>query len=166
MPKQTKIDKDYILRASKQYSALLRESPRGSHPYVVFLGLRTYETQELLKQIERGISYAAFEKLQKYVGLSLQELAELVQISVRTLNRRKKDKGRFEADESDRLVRLSRIFGKALELYEGDYKSARVWLARGQVGLGGARPLDLVKSEVGAREVEALIGRLEHGVIS
>ena len=166
MPTKPRPDKHTILKVSKQYSELVRESPPGSHSYVVFLGLRSFDTPGLLNQIDKGLSYTAFEKLQKYIDVSLQELAELLQISVRTLNRRKKEKGRFDPDESDRLVRLARIFGRALELYEGDYELARDWLSRHQMGLGGARPLDLVKSEVGAREVEALIGRLEHGVIS
>ena len=152
-------------KALRVYRRLLRENPKGPHPYVLFLCLHDYETDSLLERIESGFSYAAFEELQKSIDLSLAELADLAQISVRTLNRRK-EKGRLEPDESDRLVRLSRILWMALVLFEGDFEAARGWLSRKQIGLGGARPLDLVKSEVGAREIEALIGRLEHGVFS
>ena len=152
-------------KVKRAYRKLIREKPKGPHPYVVFLGLHDYESEPLLERIERGFSYAAFEELQKSIDLSLAELADLAQISVRTLNRRK-EKGRLEPDESDRLVRLSRILWLSLVLFEGDFEAARGWLSRKQIGLGGARPLDLVKSEVGAREIEALIGRLEHGVFS
>jgi len=38
------------------------------------------------------------------------------------------------------------------------------WLTRAQPALGGAIPLELAKTGLGTREVEALIGRLEHGV--
>jgi putative toxin-antitoxin system antitoxin component (TIGR02293 family) len=79
---------------------------------------------------------------------------------------RRKREGRFLPDESDRLLRASRLFGKALELFEGDRDAATEWLTTAQPALGGTVPLDLAKSEVGALEVERLIGRLEHGVFS
>ena len=53
---------------------------------------------------------------------------------------------------------------RALELFEGDDEAARAWLLREQPALGGLRPLELAKSDVGAEEVEHLIGRLEHGI--
>ena len=81
------------------------------------------------------------------------------------MTRRKRD-GRFLPDESDRLLRASRLFGKTLELFETDRDTATEWLTTAQPALGGAVPIDLAKSEVGAREVERLLGRLEHGVFS
>ena len=79
---------------------------------------------------------------------------------------RRKREGRFLPEESDRLLRASRLFGKALQLFEGDRDAATEWLTTAQPGLGGIVPLDLAKSEVGVLEVERLIGRLEHGVFS
>jgi putative toxin-antitoxin system antitoxin component (TIGR02293 family) len=58
------------------------------------------------------------------------------------------------------------LFGKTLELFEGDRDAATEWLTTAQPALGGSVPLDLAKSDVGAREVERLVGRLEHGVFS
>jgi putative toxin-antitoxin system antitoxin component (TIGR02293 family) len=147
----------------KDYQRLFEESKKGLHGYLAFLGLRAEVTHALLREINRGIDYAAFEQLRAYLELSAQELGEAVLLSPRTLTRRKKE-GRLTPEESDRLVRVSRIFALALDLFEGDYDAARNWLGRKQVGLGGAIPLDLMRSDVGAREVEALIGRLEHGV--
>ena len=147
------------------HSRAVELAREGAHPYVHYLGLRSYKTAALLKRINEGLSYAAFERLQRHLGMSAVDLGKAILISSRTLSRRK-EAGRLEPDESDRLVRLSRIFGLALQLFEGDDESAREWLGRKQIGLGGARPIDLVSSEVGAREVEALIGRLEHGVFS
>jgi putative toxin-antitoxin system antitoxin component (TIGR02293 family) len=64
------------------------------------------------------------------------------------------------------LLRASRLFGRTLELFEGDRDAATEWLTTAQPALGGARPIDLANTDVGAREVETLIGRLEHGVFS
>src|SRR5215212_7865128 len=83
----------------------------------------------------------------------------------RTLTRRKQQ-GRFAPDESDRLLRAARLFGRALELFEGNRDAATEWLFRAQPALGSARPVDVARTELRAREVENLIGRLEHGVFS
>ena len=62
--------------------------------------------------------------------------------------------------------RAERVFGKAQKLFEGDARAAERWLSSPKAGLGGAVPSELAETEAGAREVEALIGRLEHGVFS
>jgi putative toxin-antitoxin system antitoxin component (TIGR02293 family) len=62
------------------------------------------------------------------------------------------------------LVRLSRVVGLALQLFEGGLEEARVWLLSPHAALGNAIPLEFAANEVGAREVENLIGRLEHGI--
>ena len=58
------------------------------------------------------------------------------------------------------------VFGRALELFEGDSRAAERWLSSPKRALGGAVPYELAETEAGAREVEALIGRIEHGVFS
>lgn len=148
---------------TRKFWKIISQNSAAAHPYLVFLGLRTFDTSGLLRRLSDGLSFASFNRLRQNINLSQEELATLVQISPRTLARRRTQK-RLETDESDRLVRLSRVFGKTVELHEGDDASARSWLTRAQEGLGGKRPLDLLGSEVGAREVEALIYRLEHGV--
>jgi putative toxin-antitoxin system antitoxin component (TIGR02293 family) len=92
-------------------------------------------------------------------------LADLLLIPPRTLQRRRAG-GRLEPDESDRLLRLSRIYGRALELFEGDNRAALQWLQSPVVGLGGETPLMLSRSEPGAQEVERLVARLEYGVFA
>ncbi len=150
---------------ARRFWQILLENPEAAHPYLVFLGLRTFDTAGLLERLKNGLAFASFSRLRKNIHLSQEELANLVQISPRTLARRRSLK-RLETDESDRLVRLSRVFGKTVELFEGNDAAARSWLSRTQLGLGGKRPLDLLGSEVGAREVETLIERLEHGVFT
>ena len=137
----------------------------GQHFYVTLLGLRTFETLELLERVEAGFSYKAFERLQRNLGLSTDELARLVRITRRTLARRREE-GRLTAEESDRLLRASRVFGKALVLFEGDLDAARTWFSRPSTALGNRTPRTVSSTEVGARAVENLVGRLEHGVFS
>lgn len=140
--------------------------PGGAHRYATLLGERRgFDTPSLLAKVQAGLPYRAIEHLQRNLDLPMSRLAEVVDIRPRTLSRRKEE-GRLEPDESDRLLRASRVFGRALELFEADAAEARAWLGRPQRALGGAVPLDLLRTELGAREVEDLIGRLEQGVFS
>lgn len=133
--------------------------------YAKRIGVKAESALELVEKINVGLTYRSFEKLRKEMGLSAHELGEIVQVAPRTLTRRKVA-GRFRPDESDRLLRASRVYGKALDLFEGDRQTARTWLGTPKQALSGKMPLELAVTEVGAREVENLIGRLEHGVFA
>ena len=137
----------------------------GPHYYASLLGLRRFDWPDLLKAIEDGFSYDAFEQLTESSGLAADDIAAWLQFAPRTLTRRKQQ-GRFAPDESDRILRAARVLGRAIELFEGDRDAAVEWLTTPQRALGGARPLEVARTDVGTREVENLIGRLEHGVYS
>ncbi len=141
----------------------IRSGRRHGHFYVALLGLRTYEPLELIELVRKGFRYSAFVRFQRNTNLSLKTLSELTQIRSRTLTRRKEE-GKLDPEESDRLLRASRVFGRALELFEGDDEAARDWLSSEQPALGGLAPLEMARSDVGAKEVESLIGRLEYGI--
>jgi putative toxin-antitoxin system antitoxin component (TIGR02293 family) len=147
--------------------AAFRENLRGKRgaetAHLVLLGLRAVDPMALVARIRAGLSYGAFERFQRNIALTTEQLAALIQVNPRTLARRRAE-GKLAADESDRLVRASRLFGRALALFEGDGDAAREWLGSSAPALGGVTPLDAAETEAGAREVEALIGRLEHGV--
>jgi len=154
-------------RPAAAISAYLKavRRPEGPHSYVSLLGMTAYDTRGLHEKVQEGLPFGSFRKLTEVMKLPMRSAAELLLITPRTLNRRQKS-GRLEPDESDRLVRLTRIYGKAIELFEGNNEAAMRWLGSSVVALGGATPLDMSKTEPGALEVEQLIGRLEHGVFS
>jgi putative toxin-antitoxin system antitoxin component (TIGR02293 family) len=94
----------------------------------------------------------------------LEKLAGVLGMSRATLHRRKLQ-GRIDKEESEKLVRYQRLLQRAEELF-GDAARARDWLTHKQVGLNNAVPLEFAKTEIGAREVENLLGRIEYGVYS
>lgn len=143
----------------------VREKRGGANFYVTLLGLKTFETPALLERVEAGFSYRTFERFQRNLALQSDELATLVRIRPRTLARRREE-GRLTTEESDRLLRASRIFGKALALFEGDVDAVKTWFSTPALALANRTPKEVSTTEIGAREVEDLIGRLEHGVFS
>jgi putative toxin-antitoxin system antitoxin component (TIGR02293 family) len=157
------------MQATTDIEAFRRKALGGSkgtqHAYVTLLGLEPSDTIRLVMKVEKGLPFRVVERLRRNMALTLEELAELIQVRPRTLSRRKEE-GRLQPDESDRALRASRLFGRTLELFEGDAATARAWLSEAQPALGGAVPLSVARTEIGEREVEDLIGRLEHGVFS
>lgn len=129
------------------------------------LGMGEARTNEMVRRVNEGFPYEVLESLRENTELGIGEIARLVQINPRTLSRRKRE-GRLHADESDRVLRLSRVYAKALDLFNGDLDRTQHWLSTPKVALGGEPPLDYARVEVGAREVVDLIGRIEHGVPS
>ena len=148
-----------------RFRLYLRRGAPGPHAYVILLGLETFDAPALLRAVKKGLSYHAFERFRRNTSLSFEHAITLIDMRRRTMTRRKRE-GRFLPDESDRLLRASRLFARTLELFEGDRDTATEWLRTAQPALAGAAPLDLAKTEVGALEVERLVGRLEHGVFS
>ena len=165
MANARKKTKQRVSEAAVDYAAPPPAIASGQHEYLSLLGLRSFDTASLLKRLDEGLSYAAFDRLKRRLKVSPQELADAALITQRTLARRKKA-GRMQPDESDRLVRLARVFSRAIEMYVGNVDAAKDWLIRSNRVLGGASPFEMAKTEVGAREVENLITRIEHGVFS
>lgn len=149
----------------KKVSGRLKKNTPKSHLYVTLLGMKTHDPIELYELVRKGLSYRALERFQKNLALPTAQLAELLQIPLRTLSRRK-EQGRLLPDESDRLLRVSRVVAGTLELFEADLEAARRWLLAPLRSLRGKSPLELATTEVGAHEVEDVIGRLEQAIIS
>src|SRR5918996_2588006 len=137
----------------------LKSGLKVQYLYVALRGMRDYEPLKICGRVRAGLAFSALERFQKNTSLGSSEIATLVQLPPRTLARRKAA-GRLEPEESDRLLRASRVFGRALELFEGDSEAAREWLLDKQPLLSGLVPLELATTDVGALEVERLIGRL------
>jgi putative toxin-antitoxin system antitoxin component (TIGR02293 family) len=128
------------------------------------VGLTSDKKASIIKALKSGLPISSFKKLQKIMDVPAGELALTVNIALRTLSRRNKQ-GRLQTDESERLLRIGRLFDMALELFE-DKRLARQWFKEPNKALGGSSPLNYSDTEPGAKEVELLIGRLEHGVFS
>jgi putative toxin-antitoxin system antitoxin component (TIGR02293 family) len=117
---------------------------------------------ELIRKIQKGLRFSELETLQNSIDLPFEQLAAKLSISRSTLQRRKAA-GRLSPDESDKVMRLSRLLEHATNVF-GDIERARAWLKFPQRGLGGAIPLDYAETEVGAREVDDLLGRIKYSV--
>lgn len=114
--------------------------------------------------VRHGFPFRTLIALGSAYGLDTRALAGVLDISERSLARRKA-RGRLTHNESDRLFRVARIAGMAEEVL-GDRKKASRWLQKPNRALGGSVPLEQLDTDIGARRVEAVLGRAAHGVVS
>jgi putative toxin-antitoxin system antitoxin component (TIGR02293 family) len=119
---------------------------------------------ELIRRIQKGLPFSELQGLRKQLDLPLDDLASKLSISRATLHRRKSG-GRLSSEESDKVMRFSRLLEHAASVF-GNVERGRAWLKFPQYGLGGAVPLDYAKTEIGAREVDNLLGRIDYDVYS
>lgn len=130
------------------------------------LGKGVTDPAGLANAIEAGLPIQSLILMKALLDLTDQVMASHLGMSPKTLSRLK---GRKHADltlvASDRLYRLARVFALAREVFESD-DAVRNWLRSPQLGLGHRVPLDLLATGIGTREVEALLGRIEYGVLA
>jgi putative toxin-antitoxin system antitoxin component (TIGR02293 family) len=116
-------------------------------------------------RVEEGLPVLDLVEFGKNAGFTIEELARLVHIPARTYARRVAAKARLNIPEGERAVRIMRLYERAKELFVS-HVNTRQWLNTELPALGWRTPLDFARTEQGAREVENLIGRIEHGIVT
>lgn len=127
-----------------------------SEPYVA------WDLDTAASKIAKGLATSILATIQARLQISNSQLSELMMVSPRTLDRRKKEAS-LPPDESERGYRIARLTDRAYQVFEDPDKVAR-WFSETNFALGNQKPLDLAKTEPGARLVEQLLGRIEHGI--
>ena len=116
------------------------------------LGRRFDREIDLQAAIREGFPQSVIDELMEAADLNIKELAACIDVSARSLQRRRKV-GRLARYESDRLYRLARIVALAKSSLGGRDRATR-WLKRPNRALGGKAPLAVIDTELGARVVE------------
>ena len=120
--------------------------------------------RDLQEIVRSGLPYASFRYVMEKLGLKSAEASAVVNLPMRTIARRKKEK-KLRPDESDRLVRVARI-GAIAESVLGSEAKAAAWLREPNRALGGVAPLEILDNDIGIKQVEEILGRIEYGVYS
>jgi len=126
--------------------------------------LEALSQDELIEAISEGLPAHLARELAKSLEITLEDMAGLLRLNPRTLQRRL-DEGTLDLNESERLWELSRLFHRAVEVLEGA-PGAVHWFKNPIEVLGWATPLAYARTAVGLRELENILGRIEHGVYS
>ena len=112
------------------------------------------------KSVKTGIPSALARSLDTS-GLTRDDIRQI--IPDRTLDRRIADGDNLTIEEADGIARLLRVVAMARRVFEYD-TLADEWLRSANPALDGLIPIQMARTDLGGREVEAVLGRIEHGV--
>jgi putative toxin-antitoxin system antitoxin component (TIGR02293 family) len=136
-------------RSAKSALPRSRSAKLSNHPTGSFA-----KTLELIRQ---GYAKRSVAKLAAQLQVTQEQLLHAVGLSPRTIRGRK---DRLTSLETDRLVRVEQVFQKAFEVLGTEAAS---WMSQPAYAFGGIKPLDMLDTEVGTREVFNLLGSIEWG---
>ena len=129
------------------------------------LGKAVKKASDLTGLIRAGLPVGSVSALAEQLHLGNNVLSLKLGIPQRTLTRRLSSASLLTPAESDRTVRVARLYAHAIEML-GDKEKAIEWLSTPNRALGGERPLDQLDTDLGARGVEDILGRIAFGVYS
>lgn len=129
------------------------------------LGKAVKKADDLAQLVRQGLPATSVTALAGKLEIGNNVLSRKLGIPQRTLTRRLSQHSRLTAAESDRTVRVARVYATAVEMI-GDEETAVEWLRTPNRALGGEQPLDQLDTDLGAREVEDVLGRIAYGVYS
>jgi putative toxin-antitoxin system antitoxin component (TIGR02293 family) len=117
-----------------------------------------------LKTIESGVPVDTMSDFVSKSGVPFKDIYDIV-IPARTLKHRRARKQALTPDESDKLARLVRIFDHASRVF-ANVDSARAWISHPKRRFEGRTPLEMLRTEAGARLVEEMLGQIDYGMFA
>ncbi|TLU98909.1 type II RES/Xre toxin-antitoxin system antitoxin [Dyadobacter luticola] len=114
---------------------------------------------------EKGFPIAVAQRVQKQLELSNKLFSQIMNLSESTFQRRIKNQSTLSAGESEKVVDLSRIIAKGLDVFENE-SDFRTWLNSPVLALGNKKPIDLLSYSIGREEIMNVLFRIEHGIFS
>jgi putative toxin-antitoxin system antitoxin component (TIGR02293 family) len=129
------------------------------------LGKTLKKPDDLARLVRSGLPAGSVSVMAGKLKIGSSVLSRKLGIPQRTLTRRLSQASHLTPAESDRIVRMARVLAHAIEMIGGE-EPAVEWLRTPNRALGGEKPLDQLDTDMGARMVEDVLGRIAYGVYS
>jgi putative toxin-antitoxin system antitoxin component (TIGR02293 family) len=123
-----------------------------------------HSVTDLRELIHAGLPTHCFIQMLKIFSLPQEEAARALGIPMRTMTRRFSQQARLTPIESEKAIRLARAFARAEEVFDNDQDKVTQWFRRPNRALGGEAPLAVMDSDLGAVQVEEILGRIQEGI--
>jgi putative toxin-antitoxin system antitoxin component (TIGR02293 family) len=117
-----------------------------------------------LERVEAGVPVSTMTNFVAASGMQMKDIYAVV-IPARTLKHRRARKERLTPDESDKLVRLVRVYDQAVRVL-GDKESALYWLSEPKKRFDGRTPVQMLRTDLGGRMVEEMLGQILYGMFA
>ena len=137
---------------------------------IVLLGGQTIINREirhdfdLIEVAKEGLPKQALDNLALNISFSTKEMAEVLNVSERTIQRYRDDQ-RLDKDASAKLIRLAKLYELGEETF-GSLSRFKGWMQSHIPALGGNRPMDLLDTPLGYELIERELIYIEHGLFA
>jgi putative toxin-antitoxin system antitoxin component (TIGR02293 family) len=119
----------------------------------------------LANMVREGVSFNYFTRLSDQIQLSMQEWAEYLHLSERTIQRYKKEKKVFDPIYAEKIVVIELLYKKGVNVF-GIADNFYTWMDTISIALGNVKPKDLMDTSFGITMVYNELGRIEHGIFA
>jgi putative toxin-antitoxin system antitoxin component (TIGR02293 family) len=120
---------------------------------------------KLATMVREGVSFYHFTKLSDRIRLGLEQWAEYLHLSERTMQRYKKENKTFDPIYAERIVIIELLYKKGIEVF-GIEENFYTWMDTKSLPLGGVKPKDLLDTQFGISMVYDELGHIEHGIFA
>ncbi len=118
----------------------------------------------LVQLTRQGLPKRVLLSLAKKISLTIQELANIMHISERTLQRYDDD-AIVSSEYAEKGIELARLYTRGEEVF-GSSDKFKLWIRTPSVIFNNEAPLSLLDTSAGFNMVFTELGRIEHGIFA
>lgn len=119
---------------------------------------------DVIKLTRQGLPKKVLLSLANKISLTLQELAGIMHISERTLQRYEEDT-LVKTEYAEKAIELARLYTRGQEVF-GSMDKFKQWMKTPSHVFRGETPVSLLDTSVGFDLVLRELGRMEHGIFA
>jgi len=118
----------------------------------------------IVQLTREGLPKRVLLGLAKKISLTLQQLANIMHISERTLQRYDDD-AIIKTEYAEKAIELARLYTRGEEVF-GSMDKFKIWMGTKLLVFNGESPLSLLDTSAGFNMVFTELGRIEHGIFA
>ncbi len=119
----------------------------------------------IVMAIQYGIPFDLFKTIMQHSPFTIADWADLLSISIKSLQRYEKSKSRFKSIQSEKIIETAEVIDLGLEVF-GNMDKFKLWLETPNYALGNMKPYELLKDSYGKELVIGELTRIEYGIFS
>jgi putative toxin-antitoxin system antitoxin component (TIGR02293 family) len=143
----------------------MRKTPVVMDPAAYYHSTDDGDILKIINFVREGLKFSNFLSITKKSPFSLSEWSGFLHLSERTMQRYKREKKTFDALHSEKIIQISFLFHKGVEVF-GSNEKFNSWLEIENLSLGKLKPRDLLDSAFGLGLLTDELLRIEHGVLA
>lgn len=132
---------------------------------LTFKSLDNNNVFKLISTTREGIDYETFDRLAVSFPLNSNDWSRILNVSVRTMQRYKREKKRFDSIHTERLLLIMLLFNKGTKVF-GNTSNFISWINSQNISLGGIEPISLLDNAFGINMVKDELTKIEHGILA